>query len=141
MIGLSTQSGSPNVRTPLRSYQRRIADAITGHNSLVILPTGAGKTLIACQHILRHQGKTLFLVPTCQLVSQQRAYVERETGLKAYGHKGGQSWKREAAEISVLVATPAALLSLLEEHRLNLSTYSLVIFDEVCKIEFVCSYC
>jgi ERCC4-related helicase len=40
----------------LRSYQRRIIDAIGNSNAIVKMPTGSGKTIVAAQMILNHLG-------------------------------------------------------------------------------------
>lgn len=60
----------------LRPYQSRIVREVFGQNSIVLLPTGAGKTHIAAE-VMRQslvepgRGKGLFLVPTVLLVEQQ----------------------------------------------------------------------
>src|SRR5579871_605567 len=58
-----------------RVYQSRIAEAATHHNTLVVLPTGLGKTAIALRVIAdalhREPGRSvLFLAPTRPLVIQ-----------------------------------------------------------------------
>ena len=64
----------------LRAYQKRIVEAVKFANSVVILPTGAGKTLIAAESILGESKMILFLVPTILLVEQQakeiRSWIE-----------------------------------------------------------------
>ena len=59
----------------IRDYQARIVHEASATNAVVVLPTGAGKTLIAAnviKHILDKDDnhKALFLVPTCLLVNQ-----------------------------------------------------------------------
>ena len=69
-------------RMQLRPYQTRIVtDALAG-NTIVILPTGAGKTLIAAELISKLGAPCLFLVPMCLLVEQQAQAVRDWTGLK-----------------------------------------------------------
>ena len=46
------------LKMQLKNYQRRIATNIKEKNSLVILPTGTGKTLIGAQVILEAIDKT-----------------------------------------------------------------------------------
>ena len=64
----------------LRAYQKRIVEAVKFANSVVVLPTGAGKTLIAAESMLGESRMTLFLVPTILLVEQQareiRSWIE-----------------------------------------------------------------
>src|SRR5580698_1486026 len=65
-----------------RVYQRRIADAATRQNTLVVLPTGLGKTAIALRLIADALQKdpersVLFLAPTRPLVVQHGRSVER----------------------------------------------------------------
>lgn len=84
-----------NATHPLRDYQRRIYQESLGCNALVVLPTGSGKTRIAAQHIISvsqnsrsaemHNGKVLFLVPTCLLVDQQAQAMRSDTGLEVRG--------------------------------------------------------
>ena len=61
---------------PTRSYQKTMTREALLSNSLVCLPTGLGKTLIAAVVMLNYhrwypQGKIVFLCPTRPLVDQQ----------------------------------------------------------------------
>ncbi|XP_034478226.1 ATP-dependent DNA helicase MPH1 [Drosophila innubila] len=61
---------------PLRSYQHSIVQASLFRNTLVVLPTGLGKTFIASVvmynlHRWYPDGKLIFMAPTRPLVSQQ----------------------------------------------------------------------
>ncbi|CAN0067320.1 unnamed protein product, partial [Sphacelaria rigidula] len=91
----------------LRGYQSRIAKECERANTIVVLPTGSGKTLIAADAIKKLGGRALLLVPTRLLVEQQRAAVHDFTGLRVAGFKGGMipppRWS-----FDVLVATPEA---------------------------------
>ena len=57
-----------------RKYQLNIADSAFMSNSLVVLPTALGKTIIgillAVKHLKKYNGKILVLAPTRPLVSQ-----------------------------------------------------------------------
>ena len=56
-----------------RTYQRNIANDCLKENTLVIIPTGLGKTIIAmivAAHILEKGKKVLILAPTKPLVEQ-----------------------------------------------------------------------
>lgn len=63
-------------RYPKRLYQLEIATTAVAHNTLVSLPTGLGKTLIASVVLYNYYrwfptGKIIFLAPTLPLVNQQ----------------------------------------------------------------------
>lgn len=62
---------------PMRCYQAEIAETAIFQNTLVCLPTGLGKTLIAAVVMYNYYrwfplGKIVFLAPTKPLVDQQR---------------------------------------------------------------------
>ena len=63
----------------LRDYQTNLADNAKNENSLVVLPTGLGKTTIALQvmaHVLSDiKGGVLFLAPTRVLVNQHYDFL------------------------------------------------------------------
>eukprot|EP00741_Cyanophora_paradoxa_P019643 tig00021135_g18961.t1 len=78
----------------LRPYQREALEAVKAHSTIVNMPTGTGKTLIAAHaisHFLslerrrpprpsrtrRGPRRCLFVVPTRALTSQQAEYVQR----------------------------------------------------------------
>jgi len=61
---------------PLRSYQQTIVQSALFKNTLVVLPTGLGKTFIAAVVMYNFyrwypKGKIVFMAPTRPLVSQQ----------------------------------------------------------------------
>lgn len=69
-----------------RRYQFEISSVAVRHNTLVSLPTGLGKTLIASVvmynfHRWFPTGRCLFLAPTKPLVHQQVSAVRRAIGL------------------------------------------------------------
>lgn len=128
----------------LRSYQTRILDEIGSQNSIVILPTGAGKTAIAadlirrrCETDRKHPGpqqrRVLFLVPKVLLVEQQARAI-REWCADSVGvvgeYFGGSTlpW-----DFQILVSTPKAfLIAQATGHAaLTWDQFSLVVFDEV----------
>ena len=101
----------------LRRYQRRIVNNASEKNTLVVLPTGAGKTAIAAKIMLNtiqeHKGsKGLFLVPTVLLVKQQAKALREWCGdevLKIGEFKGGMDLPADTAW-DILVSTPKAFL-------------------------------
>jgi ERCC4-related helicase len=132
----------------MRKYQTRIVNASVGKNTIVSLPTGAGKTLIAAELIMRTGAeswapgklcaRTLMLVPTRPLVEQQaRAVMDwhRQHGIasKVEQYHGDM---RLPACFDVLVSTPAAfqvaqIKDSAEGGALAWSTWDLLVIDEV----------
>lgn len=124
---------SKQPKIALRVYQKRMVQESINRNSIVLLPTGAGKTLIASEVIrLQHKSgrtKTLFLVPTCMLVEQQGKAIKQWTQLMVKGFMGGV---KLPSFFDVLVSTPAAFLSARSHHDiLNWDNFGLVVFDEI----------
>eukprot|EP01105_Mastigella_eilhardi_P008349 TRINITY_DN2030_c0_g1_i4.p1 TRINITY_DN2030_c0_g1~~TRINITY_DN2030_c0_g1_i4.p1 ORF type:complete len:1533 (-),score=304.73 TRINITY_DN2030_c0_g1_i4:3616-8145(-) len=75
---------------PKREYQFRIAESALLHNTLVVLPTGLGKTFIAAVVMYNYYrwfptGKIAFLAPTRPLVGQQIEACTRVMGISP-GH-------------------------------------------------------
>ena len=69
-----------------RIYQQNIFKNVLNKNSLIVLPTGLGKTLIAIMLIIYHlrrspNKKILFLAPTKPLVEQHRKSILDLTNL------------------------------------------------------------
>jgi hypothetical protein len=116
--------------TPLRSYQSRIVEtAMSRGNTLVVLPTGSGKTLIAAELMKKKGGYSLFLVPKRVLVAQQAHAIRVHTNLRVGEFMGGK-----AAPIGsqVLVTTPEAFhVAQAKEASFAWSRFTLVVFDEV----------
>ena len=78
--------------------------AIAG-NTIINLPTGFGKTLIAV-HVFKHfarTGQVLLAVPTLELVTQQEAYIKKHGGDElgtTHGLHGGDAklWGNEGSK-------------------------------------------
>jgi superfamily II DNA or RNA helicase len=89
----------------LRPYQRRLVREAVAANTLISLPTGSGKTLIAAETARLVGGRTLFLVPKKMLVKQQsKAIREYNQGEIVVGeYHGGLALP--AADVTVLVTT------------------------------------
>jgi ERCC4-related helicase len=122
-----------------RLYQQRIAETAVEHNTLVVLPTGLGKTAIAlrviAEFLLREPTRSvLFLAPTRPLVAQHAESVRRAllappvvvlTGTVAPGGKA-----RHLLPPQVVVATPQVIANDLERGALRLDDFSLLVVDE-----------
>ncbi len=122
-----------------RAYQRAIAESAVEHNTLVVLPTGLGKTSIALlvlAEALRRRPKdsVLFLAPTRPLVVQHARSVARSIfSAEPLTLTGAISpAKREAllAPPQVVLATPQVVGNDLAAGRFPLASFSLLVFDE-----------
>ncbi|MFH0816585.1 MAG: DEAD/DEAH box helicase [Methanobacteriota archaeon] len=121
-----------------RAYQIAIARSCVQRPTLVVLPTGIGKTMIAvlamADILKRQKGKVLFLAPTKPLV-EQHAQTLRDvllveepavfTGEMA-PHERRESWSR----YSIIVSTPQVIVNDLISGEMNLDDVSLLVFDE-----------
>ncbi|MDE1856121.1 MAG: DEAD/DEAH box helicase [Candidatus Micrarchaeota archaeon] len=126
-----------------REYQFNIARRIfEGRNTLVILPTGLGKTLIAVLGIanaLRNGKKALFLSPTKPLSEQHyeslRAYLnlDEQRILLLTGELSKKTRKEREDFARVIVGTPQTAANELRKSDLNLGDFGIVIFDECHK--------
>lgn len=115
----------------LRPYQKNVVDAIGDENAIVKMATGSGKTFVAAEFILRglklrdgaapdgERGinialerrctSALFLVPTCDLVTQQQAALKEWVGTFVVAdYFGGRPVPM--IKFDVLVSTPQAFL-------------------------------
>ncbi|CBJ26151.1 DEAD box helicase [Ectocarpus siliculosus] len=115
----------------LRGYQSRIANKCLHDNTIVVLPTGSGKTLLAAEVIKRLGPPALFLVPTCLLVDQQAEALGSWTGLSVAKYRGGAGLP--PSTFKILVSTPQAFRTAQQNGigHLQWSAFRVVIFDEV----------
>lgn len=115
----------------LRPYQQRIVTTILQKNTIVLLPTGAGKTLIAAECAKLIPGNMLFLVPTCLLVEQQATAIRAWTGQRVAEYMGGAKLQQP---FDILVSTPDAFRTAQSNETnpsLSWENFGLVVFDEV----------
>jgi len=124
-----------------RTYQLNILESCKNNNTLIILPTGLGKTkcaiLLAIHELNKSQNsKILITAPTKPLVSQlceefkKNTNIEKEkinllTGSVA-PNKRAEIWKNSI----VIGATPQTIKSDIKNNRINLDKLSLLIIDE-----------
>lgn len=124
-----------------REYQAAISEKAVGQNTLVVLPTGMGKTLIAVMvgvsRLKKHNGsKILITAPTRPLNAQHTKSFERFTDIP--GEEiiliTGKSTPKQRAEMykdaTVVAATPQCIKNDIESGILEMEDFSLVVFDE-----------
>lgn len=126
-----------------RAYQINITKSIySGRNTLVVLPTGLGKTLIAVFAIAKAlQGgkKALFLAPTKPLGEQhfhsleKMLNIDKEHMLLLTGSISGSARKELEEKAKVIAATPQTFANDLKRGRVTLEDFGIVIFDECHK--------
>ena len=122
-----------------RLDQAAIAEAAVDHNTLVVLPTGLGKTAVAlrvvAEHLLRRPSDSvLFLAPTRPLVVQHAREVARTLfAPEPLTLTGAIPPDRRAALLhppQVVVATPQVVANDLADGGFPMNTFSLIVFDE-----------
>ncbi len=79
-------------KVELRSYQNEALDAwtITGKRGVIVLPTGAGKTVIAVKAISEINQPTLVVVPTLDLLDQWNRILAEQLKEKVGVYGGGE---------------------------------------------------
>jgi Fanconi anemia group M protein len=122
-----------------RSYQLNIAVQALEASTLVVLPTGLGKTIIAAfaaVEVLQHDmGKVVFLAPTKPLAQQHKDHFSRIiSGLLSMqlftGTMPAAKRKKLWASTSMVFATPQGIANDIENGRYSLKDVGLIIFDE-----------
>lgn len=122
-----------------RDYQVSIATACLDANTLVVLPTGLGKTVIAAlvvaERLLVRPGRVLVLAPTRPLVLQHvdrlGSFLRGPPPIVAVTGQRRSKERRAAEQAArVLVATPQVVANDLAKGQFDLAAFSLVVFDE-----------
>ena len=120
-----------------RDYQRALSSIASKESTLIVLPTGMGKTIVALRvvaSVLKKGGKVLFLAPTKPLVEQHATSLRELLVGKKVGVMTGENppEEREAIwiENEVIASTPQVVANDLRYERVSLSKVKLIIFDE-----------
>ncbi len=124
-----------------RLYQEKISEEATKRNTLVVLPTALGKTVIAAlvaSHFLyNHRDmKVLMMAPTKPLVNQHRESLTQLLKLPDWqiatltGEVSPKSRVETWKASRLAFATPQVVRNDLRRGRLSISNHSLLIFDE-----------
>ncbi len=122
-----------------RLYQETIFSTCTTHNTLVVLPTGLGKTGIAMMmsdfRLNQHPDKKiLMLAPTKPLVEQHfqtfSQHIDEKSIVMFTGYvkpdKRAEYWKHA----KVIISTPQGLENDIINNKIDLKEVSLLIIDE-----------
>ena len=123
-----------------RLYQLNLAGKALEGSSLVVLPTGLGKTIIAlfviASRLQRFGGKVLILSPTKPLVEQHTAFFKKvmtlpeEEVLAFTGSVAPAERERLWAQGKLIVSTPQVIENDLLTKRISLEDVSHITFDE-----------
>ena len=133
----------PNIKPNMvrkRDYQTNIFASCIGKNSLVVLSTGMGKTIIALMlaayyHDQEPDKKILFLAPTKPLVAQhQRSFLELTTledwQLPMLTSLPPAKREKIYLDASIAFLTPQIVQNDILNKKIPLDEVSLIIFDE-----------
>ena len=124
-----------------REYQKKIAEVATSTNTLVVLPTGLGKTIIAimvtAEMLARDPGsKVMVLAPTRPLVMQHLRSFTSELRLPE-GSMAALTGTVDPGErellwmkARVVFATPQTVYNDVRHGRISLKDVALAVFDE-----------
>ncbi|MBX4196482.1 DEAD/DEAH box helicase [Candidatus Pacearchaeota archaeon] len=124
-----------------RDYQQAIFNTAKERNTLVVLPTGLGKTLIALmlatESIKRHPGKkVLFLAPTRPLVEQHYDYFTKNlpelfADLQLFtGSVPAEKRKKIFSTAEIVFSTPQCIANDLRHYLYDMTDVCLLIIDE-----------
>ncbi|XP_058829652.1 endoribonuclease Dcr-2 [Topomyia yanbarensis] len=143
-------SGSPQMDDFVpRDYQRVMKEICMKKNTIIYLPTGAGKTHIALMVIkamakdldkplLQGGKRTFFLVNTVALAKQQAEFIGRNVLYDTSIYTSDRNvdtwkqdqWLQEFAKYKIIVCTSQILLDILKHGYLSIRHINLLIFDE-----------
>jgi ERCC4-related helicase len=121
-----------------REFQVSIAEECAAEPTLVVLPTGLGKTIVALLVIAKvlgkRDGKILFMAPTKPLVDQHAESLRKNLLVESISSFTGEVPPEKREELwnssKIIVSTPQVVENDMDSGRCKLSEFSLVIFDE-----------
>jgi Fanconi anemia group M protein len=123
-----------------RAYQLSAVDHCLSASTLLVLPTGMGKTpveiMVLAERLREHGGRGLMLAPTNALVEQHLADLQRFLTLDSdaiVGLTGSTPPKKRASiwgAARVVVATPQVVRNDVQNGLTNLADVALLIVDE-----------
>jgi Fanconi anemia group M protein len=124
-----------------REYQRRIVERALEANTLVVLPTALGKTvvaeLVAAELLHRYPGcRVLMMAPTKPLALQHRESIlrhlklERDEVATVTGEMPDRSVVWDDPRVRVITATPQTVWNDYKRGLVRLEEFALLVFDE-----------
>ncbi|UCD13270.1 MAG: DEAD/DEAH box helicase family protein [Thermoplasmatales archaeon] len=123
-----------------RQYQYNIANSAAKASTLVVLPTGMGKTIVAllviAKELKKKDNKILFLAPTKPLVNQHAQFLKEfltidDSMVVFTGEVSPEKRMEMWDENRIIVSTPQVIENDLISKRIYLKDISLIIYDEV----------
>ena len=112
-----------------REYQINIANSVNKKNSLIVLPTGMGKTIIALliigEELKKKNNKILFLAPTKPLVLQHTQFlknylkIDEDLIITFTGEISPEKRKKMWQEARIIISTPQVIENDLLSKRLE----------------------
>jgi ERCC4-related helicase len=124
-----------------RDYQRRFVERALEANTLAVLPTALGKTviaeLVAAELLHRHPGcRILFMAPTKPLALQHRESVLKHLKLRedevaaVTGETAARASVWNSPRVRFVTATPQAVWNDYRRGLVRLEEFALLVFDE-----------
>jgi Fanconi anemia group M protein len=120
-----------------RAYQVTLAENALKASTMIVLPTGLGKTVIALLAIakrLENGGRVIFLAPTKPLVEQHAEFLRSHLLADTIVFTGEippelrrERWKMNHQAV---VSTPQVIENDLKTKRITLDDVKLIVFDE-----------
>ncbi|GAA27796.2 fanconi anemia group M protein [Clonorchis sinensis] len=155
LAGFDTEAGRTWIyplNVNIRDYQFHITEQCLYKNTLVCLPTGLGKTLVAAvvmYNFLRWypHGKSVFMAPTRPLVAQQLTACGRllglssDTAIELTGSTPQTKRQRLWTNLRAFFLTPQVLMNDLQAGVCPSADLRLLIFDEAHKATGNHAYC
>jgi len=109
----------------MRNYQEEALNAWlnSGKRGVIVLPTGAGKTIVAVGAISKLDTPTIVIVPTLDLLEQWRRVLSWQFGIEVGAYGGGESTLKP-----LTVSTYDSAYLRVDELG---NRFGLIVFDEV----------
>ncbi|XP_060584942.1 antiviral innate immune response receptor RIG-I-like isoform X2 [Ruditapes philippinarum] len=136
---------SKSLEETLYPFQHELAEkALAGENTIIVAPTGSGKTWVATHIIDRHlnmpteggkKRRVVFMARNGILVEQQKNFISTRLPYANVKHLKGDTdeammLKAFLEDYDIFLFTPQILVNNLDTDVKSLSAFSLMVFDE-----------